>query len=206
MELFVKDINFLLDIDPYCSSSNLINAKIYITENILQDILAIKNNSLHFSSIDILENKFKQNSINGHNPMDYFLKGNLPYHGHHLDQISDCKIPFEINNNFIYVEDFQDLETLESLALIYDATIFSNKSFKRRSKNVFVYKSYLNLVEKITLLKKSAYYVGLDCSELAPIAKKILMNNTNIYKTNKLKDEELMFRFINEDNINFFKI
>jgi len=206
MDIHIKDIKFLVDVDPYCSSSELINARFFTDKNLLLDIENLKNSSLHFGKIEIIPEIVTQNLFNGQNPFEYFLKGNLPYYGHHLDQVESCEIPFEMKPNYIYVEDFSDLETLESLSTIYNATILSTKSFNRRSKNVFAYKSYLTLTQRLTLIKNAVIYVGYDYSTMAPIAKKLLMNNSIIYKTNQLKDEELMFRFINEDNIDFFKI
>lgn len=206
MEIHLKDLIFLIDIDPYISSSDLIQANFFVENRLISDLQKIKNHSLHYSKIQIIPENCITNKFNRQNPFDYFLKGNLPYYGHHLDQTTNCPIPFEINPNYIYVEDFSDLDTLESLAITHNATILSTKSFNRRSKHVFAYKNPMHLVEKLTLIKNALLYIGYDYSELAPLAKKILDERSIIHKSNTLSDEQLMFRFINEDNIDFFKI
>jgi hypothetical protein len=202
----IKSIIEFIDLDSYLSSSDLIDSEFFIHPLLKQDFLSIKNNCIQYKKIKIIEKQVDSSTINGKNAFEYFLKGNLPFYGTHLLTMEDENLPFVLPEKFIFVEDYDDLDTLESLANLHNATIFSYRSFKRRSKNTFSYKSYLNLVQKCTILKKAFFYIGYDTSELASLAKNRLKENTLIYKTGNLSDEQLMFKFINEDNINFFKI
>jgi hypothetical protein len=204
MILEIKNLSFIIDIDSYCNFDDLKNAKIYTDNSVSNDIMAIKDNIKHYKKIEIIEKENCQNLINGKNAFEYFLKGHLPFYGSHLALFDKTELPFQLMNKFIYVEDFTDIDLLEKIADKYDATIFSTKSFNRRSKKTFSYKSYLNLIQKIQLLKNSVLYIGYDYSDIAPLARIILGKDTFIYKSNQLSDEQLMFRYINQNNIDFF--
>lgn len=204
MNLQIKTLSFLIDIDSYCNFNDLKNAKIYACRTILNDLKAIKLNIKHYRTVEIIEKDDCVNTINNQNAFEYFLKGHLPFNGCHLTFFDNAELPFNINNKFIYVEDFSDLDFLENLSGKYDSTIFSTKSFNKRSKKTFSYKGELNIIQKIYLIKNSEFYIGYDYSDLAPLAKIILKNNTMIHRSGKLSDEELMFRYINENNIKFF--
>jgi len=206
MQLEIENICYLLEIDGYCNQTQLQELTVYTNKNNLNDLFAIKKHIPCYKNMVVVEKTTCQNKINDKIAMEYFLRGHLPFFGHNIWNIGEVTVPFDLNFDYIYVEDFDNLDDLEIYADIMKAKIFSTKSFKRRSNKVFSFKSQMTILEKIHLVKNAKFYFGYDYSCLAPIAKHFLSNKVKIYKTNKLSDEELMFRFINEDNIDFFDI
>jgi hypothetical protein len=206
MKLEIKDICYINDIDGYCSKEELKELSVYTTKKNLNDFFEIKKYVPEYKNMVLIEEEVTENKINGYHAIDYFKRGHLPFFENHIWRIEKADLPFDINFDFIYTEDFNDLGYLENIANEKNAKIFTTKSFQRRSSLVFSYKSDLTIIQKIYLIKKAKHYVGFDFSCMAPLAKFHLKENSEIYQSSELSDEERMFRFINEDNIDFFKI
>ena len=206
MQLEIENTCYFVEIDGYCSKKQLEELTVYTNKKNFNDVFAIKKYIPCYKNMVVVEKEICENKINDKIAMEYFLRGHLPFFGNNIWQTSEISLPFDLNFDYIYVEDYDDLTDLEIYAGLMQAKIFSTKSFKRRSDKVFSFKSQLSIIERIHLVKNAKFYFGYDYSCLSPLAKHFLGNKTKIFKTNKLTDEQLMFRFINEDNIDFFDI